>query len=140
MHQIGAGFRKKKQKKQNACMFKKESTKLRVLRALVPYVPRAPRALVPYVFLCFMYHVPHVVLSYVIPVSCLCLTLSYVLLYFTCLALCMFSGYSCLKSFLLLCSSFLTCFRCYNRKILLCVSCLEAVMLCTSCAFGALAI
>ena len=105
-------------------MFKKESTKLRVLRALVPYVPRAPRALVPYVFLCFMYHVPHVVLSYLIPVSCLCLTLSYVLLYFTCLALCMFSGYSCLRPFLLLCSSFLTCFRCYIVKY--------------SCAFPAL--
>ena len=82
-----------------------------VLHALVRPVPRALRVLVSH--------------------------LSYVLLYLTCLAPCVFSDYSYFMHYVLLCSSSFNVFRCFKPNIRLCISCLVAFM---ACAFGALAV
>ena len=65
----------------------------RAIRALMPYVPRSICALVPYVLSCLTYSralraLVHCALRIFVS------HLSYVLLYLTCLSLCMFSGCS----------------------------------------------
>ena len=64
----------------------------------------------------------------------------YVVLHLTCLVPCVFSGCLCLELYVILCSSFLTCFRCFKSNKFSCISCLIASMPCASCAFSALAI
>ena len=81
------------------------------LKCLVPYVLRAIRALVSH--------------------------MSYMLLFLTCLVLRVLSGCLCLKLYMLLCSSYLTCFRCFKPNMLLYISCLVAFIPCFSWAFGA---
>ena len=68
-------------------------------RAVHALVPTCPTCLLPYVFSCLT-----------------CLT---VLLYLTCFVPCVFSGFSCLVHYVLLCSSYLTCFRCFKPNMLL---------------------
>ena len=75
----------------------------RAIRALMPYVPRSICALVPYVLSCLTYSralraLVHCALRIFVS------HLSYVLLYLTCLSLCMFSGCSWLGLYGPLCS------------------------------------
>ena len=114
---------------------------------LVPYVLSCLKCLVPYVLSypkCLVPHLPYALRALchtcycASRVSCLMLFrvyVYYVLLHFTCLVPCVFSGCSCLELYEFLCFSPLICFRCF-----LCISCLVAFMPCASCAFGALAI
>ena len=133
----------------------------RSIHALVPYVPRALLAFVTHVLgralvhhvscvlrtLCLMCivscvpcaicalvpHMPRALRVLVSQVSC-------VLLYLAWLVSCIFSGCSCLNICVLLCSSSLTCLRFFKPNMSSCISCLVALKLCASCAFGVLAI
>ena len=108
--------------------------------ALVLYVPCAlctlmPCVLVSYVPFCLTYlkcsralrtsyHTFSCALHAFVP------HVSYVLL-------CLFSCCSYLVPYVLLCSSSLTCCRCFKSNMLIRISCLITFMFCGSCVFGA---
>ena len=102
----------------------------RVLHALVLYVPPA---LLTFWFTFLVSYMPRAKHTIVFHVS-------YVLLHLTCFLLWVFSGCLCLELYLLLCSSSLTCFRCFNLNMLCCISCFVAFMICAFCTFFPLAI
>ena len=102
----------------------------RVLHALVPYVPPA---LLTFWFTFLVSYVPRAKHTIVFHVS-------YVLLHLTCFLFCVFSECLCLELYLLLGSSSLTCFRCFNLNMLWCISCFVAFMVRASCTFFPLAI
>ena len=111
--------------------------------ALVLYVPCALRTLMPcglvsYVpfYLTYLkcsralrtsYHTFSCALHAFVP------HVSYVLL-------CLFSCCSYLVPYVLLCSSSLTCCRCFKSNMLIRISCLITFMFCGSCVFGAFAV
>ena len=129
----------------------------------MPYVLSCPTCLIPQVLLCIVPYVFSCLTCLVLYVlSCLtcscasrascrtysrvslalCLTCSRVSsvsrdLVPHCGAPCVLWGCSSLKLYVLFCSSSLTYFK---PNMLLCISCIEAFMPCTSCPFGALAI
>ena len=121
-------------------------------------VPQVLLCIVPYVFSCLTCLVPYVLsclaCSCTSRASCRtysgasltsCLTCSHVSrvsrdLVPHCGVPCVFWVCSSLKFYVLFCSSSITYFRCFKPNMLLCISCIEALMPCTSCAFGALAI
>ena len=103
---------------------------------LVLYVLLCSACLVPYVFSCITYLLPYVL-------SCLTCSRASCALCLMCNRVarvipCMFLGCSCLILYVLLCSLFLTCFRCFTYNMFLNTSSLVAFMPCTLCAFGGL--
>ena len=113
------------------------------LRVLVLHVPLTLSDLmphVPHVIRALMLDVPPALCDLVLHVLHMLLIFSYVLFCFTLLVTCLFSCGSCLVPYALLCSSFLTCFRCFKPNMLIRISCLITFMSCVSCACGAWAI
>ena len=128
---------------------------LSCLTCLVPYVHLCPvfscltcpvylvryqlSCLLPYVLSCLMCLLPYV--PCVLRASCqTCSGILHVLRAVVSHVSCVFLGCSWLEHYVLLCSSSLTCFRCFKPNMLLCISCLVAFMSCASCTFVDLAI